>query len=615
MRADGLTAGASARNRFAPSDRPPSVRVLDIHAEHCSFETVAAPPAEDAPGPEDPAPDPADGAVPTPREGGFDDCLAAFVAVEGADARDPALVAARAASYLAERASDLRLDRVVCYPCPALSKRAADHGTTVDCCRALADALPDDLDAVRAPVGWHHALDLETAGHPFGEAISRFTAEEPSSEPGTEWTAVIPDGERHEPAAAPGSLDDPTRTVFERVLAEREYDGRSYHAADGDRTTLAEPDDLGGRRLFPAGQLVHDLLAVHVRDRALALGAAPVGTAVTCDPSNPGVARLLGALGESSPDDGPFLRPSARLGACALFRDTDLRPADCPLRLFECGPVGRAGGAATVPTLHAALADRDAAWTALREFATLACDLAADCGLDAVPVCRVGADAPAHQLDALAGALDRAVLVGREAAVGADVTDDGVVNLSLHDPGRDPDDAPHVRLAPGLAERAGIAFDTAGGGMVRDHPVLVDCAPLGSLDGTRAALESFPPWLAPTQVRFVTVDDDHRARASALVDTVADAGLRADVDDRSRPVGERLDRAERDRVPFVVVVGAREANDTGLKCWDRTAGTEVLLSGEALVERVAGCVEGYPRRGSGLSRFVDDGPLWGTRND
>lgn len=588
---------------------PTGVRVLDIHAEHCSFETVAAPPAEDAPAPEPPAPD--DEAVPAPRDGGFDDCLAVFVAVEGPDARDPSLVAERAADHLGTRAADLRCSRVLCYPCPALSERAADHATTVDCCRALAAALPGELNVVRAPVGWHHAIDLETAGHPFGEATSRFTAEERPPEQEVAWTVITPDGERRDPDAVLAGLDDPTRTVFERALAEHDRGSdRAEHATDGgDRTVLAEPDGVGGWRLLPAGRLVHDLLAAHVRNRALALGAASVGTAATYDPSNPDVARLLGALGESSPEGGPTLRPSARLGACALLRDVDLRPSDCPLRLFESGPVGRTGGAVTVPTLHAALADRDAAWATLREFAVLAGDLAGDCGLDAVPVCRIGADAPAHRLDALAEALDRPVLLGRDAA------DEGVVHLLLRDSGRDPADAPRVRLDPGLAERAGIAFDATEDGTARDHPVLVDCAPLGSLDGTRAALGTFPAWLAPTQVRFVTVDDDHRDRAGELADAVSEEGRRADVDDRPRPVGERLDRAERDRVPFVVVVGARETDSAGLKCWDRTAGTEVTLSREALAERVAGRVEGYPQRASGLPRFVDDGPLWGTRND
>jgi threonyl-tRNA synthetase len=598
------------------------MRVLDVHAERCSFAVVAAPPAEDAPDPEppDPDPDPMTDAVPAPREGGFEDCLAAFVAVEGADARDPERVARRAADHLDRRASDLRCSRILLYPCPALSERAADHGTTVECCRALARALPDgDYDLLRAPVGWHRSLELETAGHPFGEATTRFTADASPPDRDGEWVVLTPDGERRDPADALPDLDDPTRAVLERELAAPDpvAERLATDPGDGDgaRTALAEPDGLGGRRLLPAGRLVQDLLADRVRERALDLGAAPVGTAVTCDPSDPATARLLGALG-ASVGDGPTLRPSTRLGACAFLRDATLVPSDCPLRLFEAGPVARDGGATTVPTVHAALADRDGAWATLHEFATLARELAADCGLAAVPVCRAGAAVPPARLSALAAALDRPLAVERrpESADGdREPGADGAVTVEFHDPARAPADAPHVSLDPGLAARAGIAFD---GEDDPDHPLLVDCAPLGSLDATRRALVAdakdapFPAWLAPTVVRFVTVAAAQRDRATDLAATVSEAGLRADVDDRALPVGDRLDRAARDGVPFVVVVGERE-REGSLPVGDRRAGVEWSLSVEDLVGTVGDAVGDRPRRRRYTPRFVGDGPLRG----
>ncbi|WP_276258428.1 threonyl-tRNA synthetase editing domain-containing protein [Haloglomus litoreum] len=600
------------------------MRVLDVHAEHCSFETVAAPPAEDAPDPEAATPEPADDAPPAPREGGFDDCLAALVAVEGDDAHDPDAVAAEAADHLVDRAADLRLSRVLVYPCPALSERPTDHGTSVECCRALARALDergDDLDVLRAPVGWHHALTLSTAGHPFAESVTRFTGEVEVRKMESEWTVVV-DGERRDVEAARPDLDADTCEAFElamegptvdHLLARGEWD-------DG-QPSLVEPDGLGGRRLLPAGRLVHDLLADRVHDRLLDAGAAPIETGVTYDPSDPETARLLGAFTtvDAYPGQGARLRPSARLGALALLRDADLRPVDCPLRLAETGPVERAWGGATVPTAHAVTADRDGGWAALVEFAGLVVALHRECGLDAVPVCYADGGVPPDRLDEVAAALDRPLLVHRDAAA-----DDGSarVRLEFHDARRDPGDVPHVRLDPGLAERAGIAFeggddgpdgDGSRSGPARVRPVVVDCEPFGSLDAARAALwESPPVWLAPTQVRFVTVDADHRDRATTLADEVTGAGLRADVDDRALPVGERLDRAARDRVPFVVVVGDRETDAAALTVWDRRAGTERSLSDGALVTLVEDAVDGFPRRARYLPPFVTDGPLGGT---
>lgn len=600
------------------------MRVLDVHADHCSFETVAAPPAEDAPDPEEPTPDPADDTLPVPREGGFDDCLVAFVAIEGDDAHDPDAVAAEVADHLADRAEDLRLSRLLVYPCPALSERASDHETSVACCRALARALDDrgdgdgdGLDVLRAPVGWHHALTLESAGHPFAESVNRFTGTVEVKAVESEWTVVV-DGERRDLDAVRPDLDEHTREAFELAMDGPTVDHRIARGdRDGGHSSLAESDGLGGRRLLPAGRLVQDLLTDRVHERLLDAGAAPIETAVTYDPSDPDTARLLGALGtvDAYPERGARLRPSARLGALAFLRDADLRPGDCPLRLAETGLVARDGDAATVPTAHAVTAGRDAAWESLAEFAALVTGLNRDCGLDAVPVCHAGEAVPPARLDDLAAALDRPLLVHRFADEAAAAS--GTVRLEFHDRRRDPGDVPHVRLSPGLAERAGIAFDRAVGEPEdgHDHPVIVDCEPLGSLDIARTTLwESPPAWLAPTQVRFVTVAADHRDRATALASEVTEAGLRADVDDRPEPVDERLDRAERDRVPFVVVVGNREAtvDEPPLKVWDRRAGTERALSVEALVARVENAVDGAPRRERYLPFLVADGPLRGT---
>lgn len=598
------------------------MRVLDIHADHCSFETVAAPPAEDAPGPEEPTPDPADDTPPAPREGGSDDCLVAFVAVEGDDAHDPDAVAAAAADHLVDRAADLRLSRVLVYPCPALSERPTDHETSVACCRALARALDErdgELDILRAPVGWHHALTLETAGHPFAETVTRFTGAVEVTEGESEW-AVVVDGERRDFDAVRPDLNAETQAAFELAMDGPTVD---HHPARGDRDegqpSLAESDGIGGRRLLPAGRLVHDLLADRAHERLLDAGAAPIETAVTYDPSDPETARLLGAFAtvDGYSERGARLRPSARLGALAFLRDADLAPGDCPLRLAESGPVERAWDVTTVPTTHAATADRDAAWEALAAFAALVTDLQRDCGLAAAPVCYAGSAVPRERIDDLAAALDRPLLIHHFEDETA--PEPGTVRLEFHDRRRDPGDVPHVRLDPGLAERAGIRFAEDGDedepGAEPAHPVVVDCEPLGSLDSTRSALWASPPvWLAPTQVRFVTVDGNHRDRTTALADEVTEAGLRADVDDRPLPVGDRLDRAERDRVPFVVVVGDREGAADGpeLKVWDRRAGTERSLSVGALVARVEDAVDGFPRRDRYLPLLVADGPLRGT---
>lgn len=586
------------------------MRVLDIHADHCAFEAVAAPPAEDAPEPETPTPD-AEGRPPAPREGGFDDCLAVLAAVEAPDARDPHLVARRAATHLAERAADLRLSRALIHPCPALSERPADHGTAVECLRALAGGLAGDLTVVRAPVGWHHALALETAGHPFGERVSRFDASPGANgdRPAPDWTVLTPDGGRHPPGAA--ALDDPAGAVCERLLA-------GDTAAEFPVTTDAEPtppagpfaarDALGGRRLGPDGRLVGDQVLARARARFREHGAIPVETPATFDLGASAVADLLGALGGPWPGadagvDG-VLRPSTRLGLCSLLRGATLSRAATPVRLVESGPRRTADGGAAVPTAHAVAGDRDGAWAELRAFATLARDLLTDCGHPAVPVCVVGDDVGAARLDALAAALDRPLFVGRQGA-------GGTVDLTFRTPATDRVAvAPRVRLDPGLASRAGIRFAEGG------TPLLVDCTPVGAPDDIRRSLgDPAPAWLAPTQVRLLTIESAHRDRAADLAGRLVDAGLRADVDDRPCPVAERFERAAADRVPLVAVVGDREAEGGDLKLHDRRADAERTLSPGALVDELRDRVAGFPAREPYGERFVGEAPLSGVFGD
>ncbi|MBA3718601.1 MAG: threonine--tRNA ligase [Actinobacteria bacterium] len=72
----------------------------------------------------------------------------------------------------------------------------------------------------------------------------------------------------------------------------------------------------------------------------------------------------------------------------------------------------------------------------------------------------------------------------------------------------------------------------------------------------------FPYWLAPVQVRVLPVQDDHRATAGEIVGKLKDAGVRAEVDERDETVGKRIREAELEKIPYVIVFGDRESEDS-----------------------------------------------------
>jgi threonyl-tRNA synthetase len=72
----------------------------------------------------------------------------------------------------------------------------------------------------------------------------------------------------------------------------------------------------------------------------------------------------------------------------------------------------------------------------------------------------------------------------------------------------------------------------------------------------------FPFWLAPVQVRVVPVGDAHRDAAAGVVRRLKEAGLRVETDVRDETIGKRIRDAELEKVPYVIVYGDRESEES-----------------------------------------------------
>jgi threonyl-tRNA synthetase len=70
---------------------------------------------------------------------------------------------------------------------------------------------------------------------------------------------------------------------------------------------------------------------------------------------------------------------------------------------------------------------------------------------------------------------------------------------------------------------------------------------------------AFPFWLAPVQIRFVPVSDDHAERAEAVAARIREAGYRVEVDSSDETVGKRIRNTQVEKIPFTVVFGERES--------------------------------------------------------
>jgi threonyl-tRNA synthetase len=96
------------------------------------------------------------------------------------------------------------------------------------------------------------------------------------------------------------------------------------------------------------------------------------------------------------------------------------------------------------------------------------------------------------------------------------------------------------------------------------RPVMIHRALLGSIERFAGILIEhyggrFPVWLAPVQAAVLPVADRHLDHANRLADQLGDAGFRVRVDGRSESVGRKIRDAELAKLPLMIVVGDREA--------------------------------------------------------
>ncbi len=96
------------------------------------------------------------------------------------------------------------------------------------------------------------------------------------------------------------------------------------------------------------------------------------------------------------------------------------------------------------------------------------------------------------------------------------------------------------------------------------RPIMIHRAPFGSLERFTGVLiehfgGNFPTWLAPEQVRILTLNDEVVPYADSVFKKLRDAGIRVSMDDTSEKLGAKIRKAETEKVPHMFVIGKKEA--------------------------------------------------------
>jgi threonyl-tRNA synthetase len=118
-----------------------------------------------------------------------------------------------------------------------------------------------------------------------------------------------------------------------------------------------------------------------------------------------------------------------------------------------------------------------------------------------------------------------------------------------------------VQIDCAMPERFDLKYVTAEGSEAT--PVMLHRAVLGSIERFIAILlehcaGSFPLWLAPVQVKILTVTDDQKEYATKVFGQLRDAGWRIELDSRNEKLGYKIREAQLAKVPYALVIGDKE---------------------------------------------------------
>ena len=134
-----------------------------------------------------------------------------------------------------------------------------------------------------------------------------------------------------------------------------------------------------------------------------------------------------------------------------------------------------------------------------------------------------------------------------------------------------------IQLDYQMPQRFGLKY--VGADNAEHQPVMIHRAIFGSLERFIAILiehyvGAFPLWLAPVQVVILPIADRHLDYARQVHSRVSAAGLRVEVDERQEKIGYKIREAQLQKVPYMLVVGDKEADQGSVSVRSRAGGDQ-----------------------------------------
>ncbi|NLV86776.1 MAG: threonine--tRNA ligase, partial [Clostridiales bacterium] len=147
-----------------------------------------------------------------------------------------------------------------------------------------------------------------------------------------------------------------------------------------------------------------------------------------------------------------------------------------------------------------------------------------------------------------------------------------------------------VQLDMQLPERFELEYTGADG--EKHRPVMVHRVVFGSIERfigviTEHFAGNFPCWLAPVQVKVLPITDRSRDYAQEIYEKLFNAGVRVETDYRSEKLGYKIREAQMQKIPYMLVIGDKEAEERLVAVRTRGGADEGTMTPEAFLEKIS----------------------------
>jgi threonyl-tRNA synthetase len=151
-----------------------------------------------------------------------------------------------------------------------------------------------------------------------------------------------------------------------------------------------------------------------------------------------------------------------------------------------------------------------------------------------------------------------------------------------------------IQVDYNLPERFQLEY--TGSDNQKHRPVMIHRAPFGSLERFVAVLiehcgGNFPLWLTPEQFAILPISEKYNDFASSLLTELNSMGLRGKLDDRNEKIGKKIRDNEVNKIPFMLVVGEKEATENKVAVRQHGKGDIGVFTVKEFVDFVNAAIE------------------------